>query len=221
MTLNDEIGEEQELLFEPFTELADFSVAVEEMLYDNCTAYQCVATDQYDVGLYWNFLCEGDLPGFIYVEPLSGGEPGTEKVTLGLELMDITELPPEVLQNFLIANSNLAYCCFAIQSTSAGYISPEVILDMVKGIKEGDSEDDNSDESDEGDEEPSQETEQKIYLTLQLSMPMMGFVPDDFNNMLHTLACQIEWLEICLNENLLDMPMGVFAAPFSDEEQDI
>lgn len=166
-------------------ELADFAVQIEEILPEVTTKYECVMTDDEDIGRLWTFLVEDSISGYIGVED---NEEGIDirTVSIGLHLKDITDISKEELLNLFELNSELINANFSV---------------VKYPVPKTNKEDENNEEMIEveaGEElsfnEDEEEPELRDLLIIQTRIPFDAFSVEDFEPFIKNLMFQADML---------------------------
>lgn len=156
---------------------ADFAVDIEEVLKEECSAYECALTDDNDIGVIWNFIVEDSISGFIGVEDNEEGL-GVTTVTVGLHLKDITDYERKDILQLLEVNSELINASFSVAHFP---VKPETELEQVFA-EEG--------ESIEFEDEDDIEPEMRDLLFIQTRIPLSVFEVSDFSSIIQNLMIQ-------------------------------
>lgn len=169
---------------------ADFGVHIEEAMSSFCSSYECVLSDEHDIGLLWSFLIDDTISGFIGIEDNEEGL-GIETVTIGLHLKEISDFDRDELLGILELNSELINACFTVAHIQEeSQEEPEPIF-----AEEGESIEYN--DEDDGDEE-NQEKNTKEILMIQCKIPLSAFDANDFSGIVQNLMMQSD---LALNQN--------------------
>ena len=168
---------------------ADFGVQIEEAMSDFCSSYECVLTDEHDIGLLWSFLIDDNISGFIGIEDNEEGL-GIETVTVGIHLKDISDFDRDEIMSILELNSELINACFTVAHIQEKTEEePEPIF-----AEEGESIEYNDNEN----EEDEENTNTKEILLIECKIPLSAFDPNDFSGVIQNLMMQSD---LALNQN--------------------
>jgi hypothetical protein len=158
-------------------ELADFAVHIEEVMAEVATEYECIMTDENDVGTFWHFILEDALSGYIGVEETEGlGDIKT--VNLGLHLKDITDASRGELMELLEINGELINANFSVIK----YPASAPTDDSVPFAEEGED----------LDYDEQVEPELRDLLIIQSRIPFEVFAPEDFDAFVSNLMFQAD-----------------------------
>ena len=165
-------------------ELADFAVNIEEVMAEVTTKYECVMTDENDIGKLWTFLVEDSISGYIGVEDNEDGID-IRTVSIGLHLKDITDISKEELLGLFELNSELINANFSVVK----YPVPQ---------KDKDENDDDLIEAESGEtlSEIEDETDPELrdLLIIQTRVPYEAFSVEDFEPFIKNLMFQADML---------------------------
>ncbi len=162
-------------------ELADFAVYIEEILAEVATEYECAMVDENDIGVFWLFMLEETISGFVAAED-NKDSIDINTVTIGIHLEDITDLYKDELVNLLDINGKL------INANLSVFQFPVKVSEQE--VAEGMGADGGFEGLDEGDEEA--EVELRDLLTIQTRLPLEAFAPEDFEALVNNLMFQVE-----------------------------
>ena len=155
-------------------EAADFAVKIEEVMNEECTAYECIFEDEEEIGRIWKFQIEETIDGYIAIEE-NEETIGIQTVSIGLYLRDITDYSRDDLLELFYANADFLNASFSIVKIPVP-VEDQRIPDL--------------DEEDPEDEEI--ETEEHEILTIQSRMPADAFDPNDFKTYIENMLYQYQ-----------------------------
>ena len=159
---------------------ADFAVAIEEILGEECSNYECVLCDEKEIGVLWHFVVDDSIIGFLGVEDNEEGV-GVPTVAVGINIRDITDYDRDGLMHILELNSLLINATFSVTHFP---VKTETEQEPVF-IEEGESVEFNDEEEDEN-------TEMHDMLMIQCKIPLSVFEPQDFNSVIQNLMIQAD-----------------------------
>lgn len=165
-------------------ELADFAVNIEEVLNETTSKYECVMTDENDIGKLWTFLIEDSISGYIGVEDNEDGID-IRTVSIGLHLKDITDISKEELLGLFELNSELINANFSVVKYPVSKKSEDDDQDEMVEVESGEELSFNEDE-----EEP----ELRDLLIIQTRIPYEAFSVEDFEPFIKNLMFQADML---------------------------
>lgn len=153
---------------------ADFSVEIEEILSKECSSYECVITDEHDIGVLWSFVLEDSISGFIGIED-NEDTIGIPTVTTGIHLKEITGADREGLMQILELNSELINATFTVANIKDAPKEKEPIF----------ADDGESIEYAEETDTPNRE-----ILLIQCKIPLSVYSAEDFIQVIQNLMMQ-------------------------------
>jgi hypothetical protein len=158
-------------------EPADFAVQIEEVMGEECSAYECLLIDEDEIGRLWTFVIEDTFSGYLSIED-NEETLKVRTVTVGINLKDITEAPREELLALLTRNAGLVSANFSVVKYPVARAEEEpVMLDEGEDLVYGDA-----------DEEP----EMRDMLIIQTRIPFDAFAPEDFIGYVQNLLFQAD-----------------------------
>lgn len=155
-------------------EPADFAVKIEEVMAEDCTAYECVFEDDNEIARVWNFAVEDSISGYLAVED-NEETFEVQTVSVGLYLKDITDYSREDLFNLLYVNSEFI-------NASLSVIKIPIPIDDETEITE------------ETDMEDPDLVEMHDFLVIHSRIPLEIFNPEDFMGYVENMLVQYEVL---------------------------
>ncbi len=169
---------------------SDFGVHIEEAMGEYCSSYECVVSDEHDIGMLWSFLIDDSISGFVGIEDNEEGL-GIETVTIGIHLKEISDFDRDELMGILELNSELINACFTVAHIQEKVEEePEPVF-----AEEGESIEYEDNEQDSEDEEI---TNTKEILLIQCKIPLSAFDASDFSGVVQNLMMQSDF---ALNQN--------------------
>ncbi|GAB4274441.1 MAG: hypothetical protein Kow0029_14790 [Candidatus Rifleibacteriota bacterium] len=156
-------------------EPADFAVAIEEVMSEECTRYECVYEDEDEIARIWNFVIDDSISGYIAVED-NEDSLGIQTVSIGLHLKDVTELSRDEIVNLFAAN--------------AEFINAGLSIIHIPVPADNEESEDYDDAEDSTEEEP--ETEIRELLIIQTRTPFEAFDPEEFRSYIDNLVFQYQ-----------------------------
>ncbi len=155
-------------------EAADFAVHIEEVMAEECSAYECIFEDEEQIGRIWKFQIEEAMDGYLSFDENDDGI-GIQTVTIGLYLRDITEFTRDDLIGLFYANADFVNATFSVVK-----IPVPIESDEIRDLDEDDGED------------PEQEFDEREILTIQSRIPADIFEPGDFKTYLENMMYQYQ-----------------------------
>ncbi len=156
-------------------EAADFAVKIEEVMAEECSAYECVYEDEEEIGRIWKFQIEDSIDGYLALEE-NEETIGIQTVAIGLYLLDITDYEREDLFGLLQMNANFLNSSLSV-----------VRIPAKSENQEGEAV--NLDEEDPVEDEEDSES---FVLTIQTRIPADAFEPNDFKTHVDNMLFQYQ-----------------------------
>lgn len=162
-------------------ELADYSLLIEEALNKETTDYECIELDEDDVAVGWSFVIEDAIPGYLFIDE-NEYTYDLPTVSMGLHILDVTELSREALVRILKNNAGLINATFSIVNIPVLTETDEKSVDK------------NTSFDDDFMEYVSEKEQEEFYdiLTIQSKVPLDAFQPEDFMTYIQNLLFQTE-----------------------------
>ncbi|MEW6711410.1 MAG: hypothetical protein AB1403_16415 [Candidatus Riflebacteria bacterium] len=156
-------------------EAADFAVKIEEIMAEECSAYECIYEDEEEIGRIWKFQIEDSIDGYLALEE-NEETIGIQTVAMGLYLLDITDYEREDLFGLLQMNADFINSSLSVVRIPA---KSEALDEEVVNLDEEDPDED-------------EEDSESFILTIQTRIPADAFEPNEFKTYVENMLFQYQ-----------------------------